>query len=265
MMSLAAEGQFKDYYSDEWFGTYALREFDKIAPVPGVNWFVEDAQDWLARAQRDGWVIKRKPSEAIPGSIILGFHEGLAWVGIAREVTDKGLIFETVMGGDGTPARYWINFSDLAAAIHFKGCILPLRNQGVPIASPMMDYKGIPGHSGAAWPAKEFDVLAPKPGLNWQGAERDWAVEAARKGWIVISKPSLIKKGSLLIWDHPKRNRTIVAFVREVTGPVIIFDFVDTAFSRIITARLTHEQMLDSRAFGGLVFQAAILPLRKNR
>ena len=52
-----SDGKYKNFYSDGWFGTYALREFDKVAPTPGVNWFVEDAQDWLARAQRDGWVV----------------------------------------------------------------------------------------------------------------------------------------------------------------------------------------------------------------
>ena len=90
-----SEGKYKNFYSDGWFGTYALREFDKVAPTPGVNWFVEDAQDWLARAQRDGWVVKSKPAEAVNGAIIVGYNEGLAWVGVAREVTDQGLIFET--------------------------------------------------------------------------------------------------------------------------------------------------------------------------
>ena len=70
------DGKYKNYYSDGWFGTYALREFDKVAPTPGVNWFVEDAQDWLARAQRDGWVVKSKPAEAVNGAIIVGYNEG---------------------------------------------------------------------------------------------------------------------------------------------------------------------------------------------
>ena len=47
-------GKFKAFYSDGWFGTYALREFDKIAPPPGVNWFVDYAQDLLPRAEREG-------------------------------------------------------------------------------------------------------------------------------------------------------------------------------------------------------------------
>ena len=51
---LPADGQYKNFYSDGWFGTYALREFDKVAPDPGANWFVEDAQDWLERAHREG-------------------------------------------------------------------------------------------------------------------------------------------------------------------------------------------------------------------
>ena len=190
-----SEGKYKNFYSDGWFGTYALREFDKVAPTPGVNWFVEDAQDWLARAQRDGWVVKTKPAEAVNGAIIVGHHEGLAWVGVAREVTDQGLIFETVMGSEGKPARYWMKFSEIDKLIHFKGCILPQRLPNAKSVSPMNDFKSVRGFTGSAWPAQEFDKVAPKPGFNWQGAEKDWAKEAAGKGWRVERNPTEVKQG----------------------------------------------------------------------
>ena len=259
------EERFKNFYSDGWFGTYALREFDKVAPAPGVNWFVEDAQDWLSRAQRDGWIVKHKPSEAVNGSIILGYHDGLVWVGIAREVTDKGLIFETVMGGDGKPGRYWMKFSELSTSIHFKGCILPLRIAGTKTVSPMLDYKSVRGFNGAAWPVREYDRVAPKPGFNWQGPEKEWASEAAKKGWAVEKKTSSIKKNSLLIFYNPDLQQTKVAFIREILGTIVVFEFVDAPFSRVITARLTQEQLLDKKAFGGFVFSAVILPERKKK
>jgi len=261
----APEERYKNFYSDGWFGTYALREFDKVAPTPGVNWFVDDAQDWLARAQRDGWVVKHKPSEAIGGSIVIGYHEGLVWVGIARDVTDKGMVFETVMGGDGKPARYWMKFSDLLTSIHFQGCILPQRLPGAKTVSPMADYKNIQGFAGAAWPVQEYDKAAPKPGFNWQGPEKDWASEAARKGWRVEQNPSAAKKGSLLIFYNSDLKQTKVAFIRDVLDSTIVFEFVDPPFSRVITARLTMDQLLDKNAFGGFVFNAVILPVRKSR
>ncbi len=261
----ATETRYKNFYSDGWFGTYALREFDKVAPAPGVNWFVDDAQDWLARAQRDGWIVRNKPSAAVNGSIIVGYHEGLVWVGIAREVTDKGLIFETVMGGDGKPARYWMTFSELVSSIHFQGCILPQRIPGARLVSPMADYKGVRGFNGASWPVQEFDKSAPKPGFNWQGPENEWASEAAQNGWVVSRKPSAVKKGGLLIFYNQDSNKTKVALIRDIFDTTVVFEFVDPPFSRVITARLSKDQLVDRSAFGGFVFKAVILPERKGR
>lgn len=258
------DGKYKNFYSAGWFGTYALMEFDKVAPAPGVNWFVEDAQDWLPRAQREGWVTKTKPSEAVNGAIIIGYNEGLAWVGVAREVTDQGMIFETVMGGDGKPARYWMKYSEIGKLIHFKGCILPQRIPSVKTQSPMRDFKGVRGFSGAAWPAQEFDRIAPKPGFNWQGPEKEWSSEAERKGWKVDKKPEAIKPGALLIFSHPTAGNK-VAIVRSVFRTSVVFEFVDPPFSRVITARLTTEQLVDKNAFGGFVVTSVILPERKRK
>ena len=259
------DGRFKSFYSDGWFGTYALREFEKIAPAPGVNWYVDDAQDWLPRAKREGWVVKHKPSEAINGSIVIGYHDGLVWVGVAREVTDKGMIFETVMGGDGKPARYWMKFDDVMNLIHFQGCILPERLPGAKTVSPMEDYKEVRGFNGSAWPVKEFDLVAPKPGFNWQGAEKDWVDEAGRKGWVVENKPVKIKPGSLMILQHVETAQIKVALVREGIGSTVVFEFVDPPNSRVITARLTLEQLADKSSFGGYVLKAMILPEKKRK
>lgn len=257
--------KYINFYSSRWFGTYALMEFDRIAPAPGVNWFVEDAQDWLGRAQREGWVVKTKPEEAVSGAIVVGYHEGLSWVGVAREVTAEGLIFETVMGREGNPpARYWIRFSDINKIIHFKGYILPQRNPSANTGSPMNDYKGLRGFSGLAWPAQEFDKVAPTPGFNWQGLEKDWANAAHSKGWRVAKNPSEITAGGLLLMFHPTANKYKVAIVRSVENPVVVFEFVDPPFSRVITARLTMEKFRDQSAFGGYVFDAVILPERSR-
>ena len=259
------EGKFKAFYSDGWFGTYALREFDKIAPAPGVNWFVDYAQDWLPRAQREGWVVKEKPSEAVNGSILVGYDEGLVWVGIARDVTDKGLVFETDMSGAGKASRYPMSFDEVMHLIHFKGCILPERLPGAKIESPMTDYKGVAGANGSAWAVKEFDKVAAKPGINWKGPEKDWMDEANRRGWIVEQKPASFKSGSLLLFRNAQTEEFKVASVREDLGGAVVFEYVDPAYARVITARLTMEQMADKAAFGGYVFSGLILPEKKKR
>lgn len=256
----AADEWYKNFYSNGWFGTYALKEFDKIAPAPGVNWFVDDAQDWLARAEREGWVVKRKPAEAINGAIILGYENNLVWVGVAREVTDKGLIFETVMGNDGKPARYWLEFPQVIQQVHFKGAILPIRAPGAVITSPMEDYKGLRGAAGSAWPVREFDKFAPKPDFNWTGNEKFWPEEARKKGWIVKTLPSEPAIGSLLLLEHNETKAIVVGIVREIYPSVVVFDFVDTPFSRVNTMRLTFAQLVDPKAFGGYVFKAYIWP-----
>lgn len=260
-----AEEKFKAFYSNGWFGTYALREFDKIAPPPGVNWYVDYAQDWLPRAQRDGWTVKYNPAEAQNGSILLGYDEGLVWVGIAREVTDKGLTFETVTSGDGKPARYPMTFDEVMHLIHFKGCIVPERLPGAKIESPMLDYKGVAGGNGSAWAVKEFDKVAAKPGFNWKGAEKDWADEAARRGWQVEQKPASFKPGSLLLFKHIETGLFKVASVRDDLGGVIVFEYVDPSYARVVTARLAVEQLADKSAFGGFVFSTLILPEKKKR
>ena len=208
--------------------------------------------------------MKRNPSEAVNGSIIVGYHEGLVWVGIARDVTDKGLVFETYTN-EGKAARYPMKFDDLETSIHFQGYVLPQREPGASTTSPMLDYKGVRGFTGSAWAVKQFDLVAPKPGFNWQGAEKDWADAAQRKGWQVEKTPVNIKPGSLLIFQQADSKQIKVASALETIGNVLVFEYVDSPFSRVITARLTIEQLSDKTAFGGYVFQALIVPEKKTR
>ena len=75
----------------------------------------------------------------------------------------------------------------------------------------------------------------------------------------------MIKKGGLLVLFNRATKRTMVAFVRDVFDSTIVFDFVDVPYSRVITARLTTEQLMDVNALGGFVFDSVILPERKKR
>ena len=129
----------------------------------------------------------------------------------------------------------------------------------------MLDYKNIRGAAGSAWPVKEFDKNAPKPGFNWQGPEKEWAAEAAEKGWITGKKPSQIKRGSLMVLYNQAIKRTKVAFVRDVFNSTVVFEFVDPPYSRVVTARLTMDQLLEGGALGGYLFDSVILPERKKR
>ena len=112
---------------------------------------------------------------------------------------------------------------------------------------------------------KEFDKSAPKPGFNWQGTENEWAAEAAEKGWVTGKKPSQVKRGSLMILYNRAVKRTKVAFVRDVADSIVVFEFVDPPYSRVVTARLTMDQLLEGGALGGYIFDSVILPERKKR
>ena len=64
---------------------------------------------------------------------------------------------------------------------------------------------------------------------------------------------------------QPTVNQYKVAVVRTVEKPVVIFEFVDPSFGRVITARITMDQLLDKNAFGGFVFDSVILPERTKK
>ena len=120
-------GFYKNFYSDSWYGTYVLKEFDKIAPAPGVNWYIDSVQDWLPGVANAGWVIKNKPTDAMVGALVVGYRNDLSWLGISREVSEKGILFETMHGN--RVVKLWIDYQKLEKEINFKGYIWPLRSR----------------------------------------------------------------------------------------------------------------------------------------
>ncbi|MEN6567372.1 MAG: hypothetical protein ABFC57_13835 [Veillonellales bacterium] len=80
---------------------YFAREFDKVAPAPGMDWEDDVPSIWLGGASEKGWVVKTSPESAIPGALILGFDKYYEkcyyiWVGIVREVSADKVVFETL-------------------------------------------------------------------------------------------------------------------------------------------------------------------------
>ena len=80
-----------------------------------------------------------------------------------------------------------------------------------------------------------------------------------------MKNPTEIKAGGLIVFIHPASAQVKIALARSVSVPIVVFDFVDPPFSRVITARLTMEQLLDKNAFGGFVFDSVILPERTKK
>ncbi len=255
----APEGNYKNYYSEKWFATYALKEFDKVAPPPGVNWYVSVPQDWLSRATREGWIVKKNPTECMVGALVLGYDNDSAWVGIAREVTEKGLLYETSV--NNKVVKIWIDFPKLETGILFKGYIWPVRPAtATPTVNWRDDYKGVKGYTGFAWPLREFDKVAVKPGFNWTGSEKNWADAAAAHSWVVKTKPGDAKVGALMLFGRAAEATVRVGVVREALTDIVVFDYVDTVFGNIITYRLAADQMNDVKEFDGFVLKAYIWP-----
>jgi hypothetical protein len=75
---------------------YSAREFDKIAPEPGVDW-TGDQGEWLLNASAKGWVTKTGAADAKAGALIIGhdYPTGV-WVGIVRTVGDDKVSYETL-------------------------------------------------------------------------------------------------------------------------------------------------------------------------
>lgn len=83
-----------DYY---WCTYYAAKEFEKIAPSPGVNWG-GDANQWFINAGAKGWETTIKHDEVDYGAIVvLGNH-----VQIVREVRDDGIVVQGMNEGWAT-------------------------------------------------------------------------------------------------------------------------------------------------------------------
>jgi hypothetical protein len=108
-------------FSDAWWGTWMLREFDKYAPAPGVNWH-GSMVNWLVSAKQAGWQVSSKPNDAQVGALIFGGDPIMdrAWGGIVRKVANGTISFENITG------IHTISIAKLPQ-YNFTGYILPKR------------------------------------------------------------------------------------------------------------------------------------------
>lgn len=118
-------------FGEYWASTYSLKEFDKTAPQPGVNWHGK-LQDWVKNADQKGWVTKYNSDDAKIGALIIRTNpaKNLVKVGIVRGIKNS-LITIDVRRTNLYPITETINLSDLKNADKngyvFLGYIWPIR------------------------------------------------------------------------------------------------------------------------------------------
>jgi rhodanese-related sulfurtransferase len=123
---------------------YFAKEFDKLAPEPGMGWDNEP-NIWFPSAFEKGWVVKTSPKDAKSGALVLGFDQSHnIWVGIVREVNDGKIIFET-LDDKGKVVRNDADAEVLKKTFNFIGYIWPERVkdnvQQIPVEKAMEAYK----------------------------------------------------------------------------------------------------------------------------
>lgn len=84
-------------------------------------------------------------------------------------------------------------------------------------------YKGLAAASPEGYAAKEFDKLAPSPGMDWQGRPQDWPGLAARHGWRVATAATAAATGAIII-AVDRTGKTLVGIIREVNDTGICFE-----------------------------------------
>jgi len=108
--------------------SYAAREFDKVAPSPGVNWR-GNAKTWYAHASVVGGRVTRMPGAAVAGSIIVWNNQRSGHVGVVRRVTAHYVYGQEMNWGRfGVVTRFKLRRDRLSRnAYKFVGFVLPKR------------------------------------------------------------------------------------------------------------------------------------------
>lgn len=136
----SSEQTYKGWPID-WWATYFIQEFDKLAPAPGMDWLTGNSKhncgplnisEWVPRAIDKGWVVKSLPYSARVGALAITVNDStkFARVWIVREVYDWGFKGTYIASKDGEPhetkvAYSWIVSTD--EGYSFKGYIYPER------------------------------------------------------------------------------------------------------------------------------------------
>lgn len=241
---------------------YAAQEFEKIAPQPGVNW-LNTNYDWILQANHAGWVTKSMARDAMVGAIAewQGLNRDGGHVAIVRVVLSDRIIVEEnnvgkiidnhiysfggtnyraeVTDGWGKTTIRAIKYEDLRKmdSRTFMGYIWPIRQDDydkdptkyqisymdqMEIKEPR--YKGFFEYWAPAYMLKEFDKVAPEPGVNWKGKVSNWIDNSQKAGWITKTDPYDAKIGALVIRINPTNNQVKVDIVRDIKNNEIVVD-----------------------------------------
>ena len=108
-------------YKDSWAPSWVLRQFDKAAPAPGVNW-KGSVYDWMQNADASGWLTSFNPNDPKVGAILVRYDKAIdkVWIAIIRKVDADSITYE-MRSGD-----YTLKLSELPQK-NFVGYIYPER------------------------------------------------------------------------------------------------------------------------------------------
>ncbi|WP_312202208.1 CHAP domain-containing protein [Anaerospora hongkongensis] len=241
---------------------YAAQEFAKIAPSPGVNWLNYN-YDWLIQAEAAGWVVKTTVRDVMVGAIAewQGLERDGGHVAIVRKVLSDRIIVEEqnigsitgslkytfqgihynsqVTSGWGKVTIRAIKYEDMLKmdTKKFMGYIWPVRKSEyekepakyqISFVEQMNSkeplYKGFKEYWAPAYELKEFDKIAPEPGVNWRGNVREWVKNSAAAGWITKNDPSDARIGALVIRYNFAKDWAKVGIVRGMKNNILSID-----------------------------------------
>jgi surface antigen len=241
---------------------YAAQEFEKNAPQPGVNWLSAN-YDWVLHANQAGWVTRAMARDAMVGAIAewKGINRDGGHVAIVRAVLSDRIIVEEnnvgkvvdsrifsfagirykapVTDGWGKTTIRAIKYDEIMKVDDrfFAGYIWPIRQKDydkdptqyqISYTDQMKTkeprYKGYGEYWGPAYLLKEFDKVAPEPGVNWKGNVDKWIDNAQAAGWVTKTDSHDAKIGALVIRVNPTKKIVKVEIVREIKNNMIVVD-----------------------------------------
>jgi peptidoglycan DL-endopeptidase CwlO len=220
---------------------WILNEWDKIAPKPGATW-VENTtvRSWILEADKN-YVTKTDPNQPYIGSVVIWTkatkNGTMTLAGIIREINDRSITIEYLSPTTQKPFKDIVEHTKILnsfSGYKFIGYIWPvLKNdynqnpQKYP--SPKIDtdprYKGFRENWYGTPILKEFDKIAPAPGVNWTGPTYSWITGADIKGWKTSKDPAAAKVGALIVRGDTVNDKSWVGIVREVTETGIVVEW----------------------------------------
>jgi len=121
-------------FQEYWAPSYMLKEFDKIAVKPGVNW-KGNVEKWVDNAQAAGWITKTDPHDAKIGALVIRINPTInqTKVDIVREIKGN-LIVVDCRKGNLYPYTETLQMDDLKKdkqGFNFIGYIWPVREEKI--------------------------------------------------------------------------------------------------------------------------------------